>query len=222
MSAENEIREIVSRHTRAADWGDGEALAKLYEADAVVEIHYRGSDGMELLGTLSGGAQIAAAMSTAMAPHPPLGWSHHTTYDHLVSVDGDEASIDTHHHLSTSSEPGSRRAGGPSAPSAPRAPSSPSSPGTTASPSVGPTGDGASATWTSYTTSPTSSDHPAARPRRPHGGLRRGAAEADLSRSGAVRRSPAGRHPAAMRLGLLRHPPLPVDPGDDSQRRYGP
>jgi hypothetical protein len=29
-----------------------------------------------------------------MAPHPPLGWSHHTTYDHLVSVDGDEAGID--------------------------------------------------------------------------------------------------------------------------------
>ena len=56
MSAENEIREIVSRYTRAADWRDGEALAKLYEADAVVEIHYRGSDGMELLGTLSGGA----------------------------------------------------------------------------------------------------------------------------------------------------------------------
>jgi predicted dinucleotide-binding enzyme len=50
---------------------------------------------MELLGTLSGGAQIAAAMSTDMAPHPSLGWSHHTTYDHLVSVDGDDASIDT-------------------------------------------------------------------------------------------------------------------------------
>ena len=95
MSTENEIREIVSRYTRAADRRDGEALAKLYEADAVVEIHYRGPDGMELLGTLSGGAQIAAAMSTAMAPHPPLGWSHHTTYDHLVSVDGDEASIET-------------------------------------------------------------------------------------------------------------------------------
>ena len=95
MSAENEIRELVSRYTRAADWRDGEALAKLYEADAVVEIHYRGPDGMELLGTLSGGAQIAAAMSTAMAPHPPLGWSHHTTYDHLVTVDGDEASIET-------------------------------------------------------------------------------------------------------------------------------
>jgi ketosteroid isomerase-like protein len=100
MSTENEIRQIVSRYTRAADQRDGEAIAKLYEADAVVEVHYhRGPDGMELLGTLSGGAQIAAAMSAppsgAMAPHPPLGWSHHTTYDHLVSVDGDEASIDT-------------------------------------------------------------------------------------------------------------------------------
>ena len=95
MSTENDITEIVSRYTRAADQRDGEALAKLYETDAVVEIRYRGPGGMELLGTLSGGAQIAAAMSTAMAPHPPLGWSHHTTYDHLVSVDGDEASIET-------------------------------------------------------------------------------------------------------------------------------
>ena len=75
-------------------------MAKLYEADAVVEVHYhRGPDEMELPGTLAGQAQIEAAMSTpprgAMAPHPPLGWSHHTTYDHLVSVDGDEASIET-------------------------------------------------------------------------------------------------------------------------------
>jgi hypothetical protein len=95
MSAENEITELVSQYTRAADSRDGETMAKLYEADAVVEIRYRGPDGMELLGTLSGSAQIAAAMTTAMAPHPPLGWSHHTTYDHLVSVDGDEAGIET-------------------------------------------------------------------------------------------------------------------------------
>jgi hypothetical protein len=95
VTTETEIREIVSRYTRAADRRDGEELAKLYEAEAVVEVHYRGPDGMELLGTLSGGAQIAAAMSTAMAPHPPLGWSHHTTYDHLVSVDGDDAGIET-------------------------------------------------------------------------------------------------------------------------------
>ncbi|MGR3867427.1 hypothetical protein ACUXZZ_02435 [Streptomyces graminifolii] len=58
----------------AADQRDGETPAKLYEADAVVEIHYhRGPDRPELLGTLSGGAEIAAAMSSAMAPHPPPG-----------------------------------------------------------------------------------------------------------------------------------------------------
>jgi hypothetical protein len=98
MSTEDDIREIVSRYTRAADRRDGETMATLYEPDAVVEIHYHGTDGIndgELLGTLSGGAQIAAAMTTAMAPHPPLGWSHHTTYDHLVSLDGDEASVET-------------------------------------------------------------------------------------------------------------------------------
>jgi SnoaL-like domain len=95
MSAESEVTEIVSRYTRAADQRDGEAMAKLYDADAVVEIYYRGPDGMELLGTLSGAEQIEAGMSTAMAPHPPLGWSHHTTYDHMFSVDGDEASIET-------------------------------------------------------------------------------------------------------------------------------
>jgi hypothetical protein len=69
-------------------------MATAYEADAVV-IHYPGPEGMELLRTLSGGPQIAAAMTTAKAPHPPLGWRHHTTYDPLISVDGDEASIDT-------------------------------------------------------------------------------------------------------------------------------
>jgi hypothetical protein len=95
MSIEQEITQVVSRYTRAADARDGEAMATLYEDDAVVEIRYRGPEGLELLGTLSGGAQITAAMTTAMAPHPPLGWSHHTTYDHVVSVGDDEASIET-------------------------------------------------------------------------------------------------------------------------------
>ena len=46
MSTENEVREVVSRYTRAADRRDGEEMAKLYEADAVVEVHYhRGPDG---------------------------------------------------------------------------------------------------------------------------------------------------------------------------------
>lgn len=95
MSTEAALREIVSRYTRAADWRDGDALAELFEADAVVEINYRGPDGLEPLGALTGGTQIAAALTTAMAPHQALGWSHHTTYDHLVSINGDDAAVDT-------------------------------------------------------------------------------------------------------------------------------
>jgi SnoaL-like domain len=98
MSTENEIRQIVSRYTRAADHRDGAAMAALFETDAVSEIYLHGPGGpddKELLGKLTGAAQIEAAITNAMAPHPPLGWSHHTTYDHLLSVDGDEASIET-------------------------------------------------------------------------------------------------------------------------------
>jgi hypothetical protein len=98
MSTENEIREIVSRYTRAADRRDGDAMAALFEADAVSEVYLHGpggADDREPLGKLTGAEQIGAAVTNAMAPHPPLGWSHHTTYDHLVSVDGDDASIET-------------------------------------------------------------------------------------------------------------------------------
>jgi hypothetical protein len=98
MSTENEIKEIVSRYTRAADHRDGAAMAALFETDAVSEIYLHGPGGpddREPLGKLTGAEQIEAAVTGAMAPHPPLGWSHHTTYDHLVSVTGDEASIET-------------------------------------------------------------------------------------------------------------------------------
>jgi hypothetical protein len=47
MSTETEIREIVSRYTRAADRRDGAAMAALYEADAIVEVHYHGPDGID-------------------------------------------------------------------------------------------------------------------------------------------------------------------------------
>ena len=37
---------------------------------------------------------IAAAVSQMMKPHPSRGWSHHTTHDHIIEVDGDNATID--------------------------------------------------------------------------------------------------------------------------------
>src|SRR5712671_1780656 len=39
------------------------------------------------------GAAVAA-MSQMMKPHPARGWSHHTTHDHIIDVNGDDATLD--------------------------------------------------------------------------------------------------------------------------------
>jgi hypothetical protein len=109
MSAENEIREIVSRYTRAADWRDGEALAKLYDPDAVVEIHYRGPDRMELLGTpLRRSADRSGHVhGHGAAPAPGLEPPHHLRPPSLRQLATRSAPIPSS-SPSTSSEPGSR------------------------------------------------------------------------------------------------------------------
>jgi hypothetical protein len=92
MSNRNQIREIAARNNRNADWRDGETMATLDEPDAIVEIHYHEPSGTQSLGlgTLSRGAQITAAMRTAIVP---------PANDDLGSIDGqgdgDEASIVT-------------------------------------------------------------------------------------------------------------------------------
>jgi hypothetical protein len=37
---------------------------------------------------------IAAAVSQMMKLHPSRGWSHHTTHDHIIDVNGDGATLD--------------------------------------------------------------------------------------------------------------------------------
>jgi hypothetical protein len=37
---------------------------------------------------------IAAAVSQMMKPHPSRGWSHHPTHDHIIDVNGDDATLD--------------------------------------------------------------------------------------------------------------------------------
>jgi SnoaL-like domain len=43
---------------------------------------------------LVGRETIAAAVSQMMKPHPSRGWSHHTTHDHIIDVNGDDATLD--------------------------------------------------------------------------------------------------------------------------------
>jgi Zn-dependent alcohol dehydrogenase len=103
---------MLAAKPAALSWEQAAALplAGLTAYRAVVHaLQVREGDTVLIHGAAGGVGSLAAqialargatvigsdAQATAMAPHPPLGWSHHTTYDHLVSVDGDEASIDT-------------------------------------------------------------------------------------------------------------------------------
>lgn len=94
MSDIQDVREVLARYVRAADRRDGRAMSSLFVADAEVSIFYANGGKTELIGVLSGADAIGAAVSTMMKPHPPRGWSHHTTHDHIVEIKGDRATID--------------------------------------------------------------------------------------------------------------------------------
>jgi hypothetical protein len=94
ISSEREVQQILARYARAADALDGYAMSDLFTPDGKVEIYsFNGGNPVQLF-VLSGKAEIANAISNLMKPHPERGWSHHTTHDHIISIRGDEASID--------------------------------------------------------------------------------------------------------------------------------
>jgi ketosteroid isomerase-like protein len=94
MSDRRDVQEVLARYVRAADHRDGGAMASLFVDDAVVEIYYNNAGVPEKIAELNGASAIGAAVAGLMKPHPPRGWSHHTTHDHIINVDGDQADID--------------------------------------------------------------------------------------------------------------------------------
>ena len=94
MSDEREIQEVLARYVRAADYRDGDAMARLFLPDGKVEIFYNNAGTPEAIGELVGPGAISAAVTGMMEPHPPRGWSHHTTHDPIIEVDGDTATLD--------------------------------------------------------------------------------------------------------------------------------
>lgn len=94
ISAERAVQQVMAQYTRAVDALDGEALSRLFVEDGRVEVYYVNAGEPEQLFILSGRAAIANAISNLMKPHPRGGWSHHTTHDHIISVDGSEAALD--------------------------------------------------------------------------------------------------------------------------------
>ena len=93
MSDERQVQEVMARYVRAADHRDEAALAALFATTGKVEIFQRIEGRHELVGTLDGPEAIGQGIQL-MRPHPLTGWSHHTTHDHLIAVDGDHATFD--------------------------------------------------------------------------------------------------------------------------------
>ena len=94
MSDERQIQEVQARYVRAADHRDGAAMSKIFLSDAKVEVFYNRAGKAELIGELVGAEAIGAAVTTMMKPHPPRGWSHHTTHDPIIEVKGDSGTLD--------------------------------------------------------------------------------------------------------------------------------
>jgi ketosteroid isomerase-like protein len=85
---------VLARYCRAVDARDGAAVAALYTEDGREVLSYNRSGKPEFLASFDGAAAIEDAVSTVMAPHPPLGWGHHVTSDHIIDVDGDQSTLD--------------------------------------------------------------------------------------------------------------------------------
>lgn len=88
------VSEVLGRYLRAADHRDPTTMAAVFWDDAVVDIYYSGAGKDEQLATIQGAAAIGAAVANGMAPHPPLGWSHHTSVNPIITVEGDDATYD--------------------------------------------------------------------------------------------------------------------------------
>ena len=94
MSDERSVQQVLARYVRAADARDGAAMSALFAPAATVEIFFNDAGVPQKVAELVGAEAIGGAIAGMMAPHPPRGWSHHTTHDHIIEVDGDDASLD--------------------------------------------------------------------------------------------------------------------------------
>ncbi|MGW7127901.1 nuclear transport factor 2 family protein [Streptomyces bobili] len=95
MSDERKVQEILARYVRATDRRDGKTQGALFTDDAIVQIFVKtGPSSYEPFGEpLLGGAGVEYAVDNFMAPHPDGGSSHHTTSDHIIDVNGDDAHL---------------------------------------------------------------------------------------------------------------------------------
>ena len=94
VSEERAVQQVLAKYVRGTDKRDGAAVAALFVETGRVKMSYNKLGHPESVGELVGRDAIATAVSQMMKPHPAYGWSHHTTHDHIIEVDGEIATID--------------------------------------------------------------------------------------------------------------------------------
>src|SRR5258708_21541669 len=94
MSDERDVQQVIAKYVRAVDRRDGVALAELFIPNGKVTVFYTNGGKEELIVELAGREVIGNAMSNLMKTHPARGWSHHTTFDTIIEVDGERATVD--------------------------------------------------------------------------------------------------------------------------------
>jgi hypothetical protein len=94
MTDAAKVSQVLARYVRAADRRDGEAVAALFVENGAVEMRWHNGGVPQPIGRLEGRERIAWSVANMIQPHPERGFSHHTTMDHIVSIDGDQADLD--------------------------------------------------------------------------------------------------------------------------------
>ena len=68
-------------------------MRALFALDGRVEIFHNQAGTPVPVAEIAGAEAIERAVAEMMRPHPPRGWSHHTTHDPIVEATSDTATI---------------------------------------------------------------------------------------------------------------------------------
>ena len=94
MGDERLIQQVLARYARAVDRRDADAVAALYTPDGIERLSWHDRGTRTVMATFQGQAEIRHAVSTFLAPHAPHAWAHHMTFDPIVTITGDTATLD--------------------------------------------------------------------------------------------------------------------------------
>lgn len=90
-----QIRQVLARYVRAVDLQDGDALTALYTPKVRWEMvfHENTNRLKTLMGPLTDPIEIGRAAGNPARAYRKGEWRHHMTFDHIIEVKGDSASL---------------------------------------------------------------------------------------------------------------------------------